>query len=82
MPLSGRNLSASDISKAIGSIEPKPYPYSTCILVSIVAVDSKAGDGATKITGKVDDVFLGESSYKGKLISFLVPIRLLPKKPN
>jgi hypothetical protein len=82
MPLSGRNLSATDVNKAMGTIEPKPYPYGTCILVSIVRVDGKADDDATKITCKVDDVLLGESSHKGKLISFLVPRRLLPKKPD
>ena len=81
MPLSGRNLSAIDISKAIGLIEPKPYPYSTCILVSIVAVNEKAEGGAIEITGKIENVLLGELSRKGKLISFLVPQRLLPKKP-
>lgn len=82
MPLSGRNLSAIDISKAIGSNEPKPYPYSTCILVSIVAVDEMAEDGAIEITGKIENVLLGAPSRKGKLISFLVPQRLLPKKPK
>lgn len=81
MPLSGRNLSAIEISKGIGSIEQKPYPYSTCILVSIVEVDEKAEDGAIEITGKIENVLLGAPSRKGKLISFLVPQRLLPTKP-
>lgn len=82
MPLFGRKLSSVDISKTIGRLGPKPYPYSTAILVSIVEVDEKAEDGSIEITGKVEDVLLGALSRKGKLISFLVPSRLLPKKPT